>query len=445
MIKAVKSSIFSINSNKEKKNFFANTSWVLFERICQMIISLFIGAASARYLGPVNYGMLNYSMSIIAIFASITSLGLEGILIKEILITPKDSGKILGSSILMRIIASILSIIAINICIYTLNPNDYLILIIGVYQSIHLLFKSFEVIDFWFQSQLKSKYVVIAKIVAMIVVAMWKILLLIFGYSVKWFALSITIETIIIAVMLTFMYYNHGGVSLTASWTMCKKLITQSYHFILVSLCIVIYSQIDKIMIGQMLDKEMVGLYSAAITISQLWFFIPNAIINSARPLIMEAKNKSEEVYIKRLKQLYSVIIWMGVSVSITFLLIGKYIIWGLYGKSYIQAAIPLSINVWAGIFALLGTVRGIWIICENYTQYSKYYIVIGSIVNIILNYILIPIYGINGAAFATLMTQTTVALGAPLLFSKTRISPVHMISSLNLFKVFNLKFDRRE
>ena len=186
---------------------------------------------------------------------------------------------------------------------------------------------------------------------------------------------------------------------------------------------VAIYSQMDKIMIGKMLSDRDVGLYSTATLIAGMWIFVPTAIINSFRPMIMETKKSgNEQAYLLRLKQLSSAIIWLCLFVSTVVAIGGKYIILLLYGNAYIGATSALQIAIWFETFAMIGTCRGIWVLCENKAKYVKYYLGIGAVVNLVLNSALIPLMGIDGAALATLLTQVTTSIIAPMFFRETRV-----------------------
>lgn len=427
-----------------KSKLAKNTIWIIFERIIQMIISLIVGSLSARYLGPSNYGLINYGASIVALFTAITKLGLDGVIVKEYVNRKNENGTLIGTAIIMRTISSIISMLLIYITVLVLKPNNTLIHLLTLLQSISLLFQSFEIFDLWFQSNLNSKYTSIAKSLAYIVVSVYKIFLLVSSKSVIWFSFSTTLDYALIFIILSIMYKKNNGQKLTFSKNTAKLLFKQSYQFILSGLMVTLYMQMDKIMIGNMIDDLNVGLYSAATTICTLWAFIPEAIINSFRPVIYELKNKSEELYLKRLKLLYSIIFWLGILFCTFIVVFSKYIILILYGKNYLNAQTTLVIAVWYTSFAYVGVARNIWIVSENKNKYAKSFTIIGAIVNLVLNLIFIPKYGINGAAIATLFSQISVVIIAPLLYKDTRISTKYIVESILLINIRNNKSRRK-
>lgn len=405
-----------------KTKFIFNTSWIVGERVYQILLNLFITIFVARYLGPENYGILNYGASFIAFFLPLSSLGLEGVIIKELVKDSNDEGVIVGTSILMRFFASILSMISILVLIYSLNSNDSLIVKVAFIQSVTLIFKSVQIIEFWYQSKLMSKYSSIIKGIAYTIMSSYKIVLLIFSKNVLWFAFATALDSIVIAMLFLYSYNKASSKKIRFSFSTAKLLFYQSHHFILSGMIVAVYNQIDKIMIGQILNQTEVGFYSVAVAICGMWTFIPQAFINSGRPIIMKLKDVNPNQYLTRLKQLYFFIFWLGVLFAIFISVFSKPIILILYGSDFLNARIPLLISVWYTIFATLGVARGVWILSENKNSYVKKYLFWGSVLNLVLNFLLISRIGINGAAISTLITQIFTAFIAPLLYKETRV-----------------------
>lgn len=399
-----------------------NSFWIIAEQVFQMLVSLVVGVLSARYLGPQNYGTLNYTASFVTFFNSIATLGMEGVVIKKMIDDPSREGAYLGGCVVLRLGSSLLSVISIEIIIWQLNPGDQLKLWLGLIQGVQLFWRSLLILDSWFQRYLKSKFVSIGKMAACLIVAAYRIFLLATGKPVIWFAFAATISEMVVALTGLVFYRRESSQKLQADIHSGMEVLKESYHFILSGLMVAVYSQMDKIMIGSMLGDVEVGLYTTANTISSMWVFIPTAIINSFRPMILELKSeKYDDLYLRRLKQLYSALIWMCIAFSLFVMLFGRLLIWLLYGKAYLAATGALQICAWYELFAVIGTARGIWVLAEEKNKYVKYYLAIGAVVNLILNSWWIPAFGINGAAFATLVTQITTSLLAPLLFKETR------------------------
>ena len=404
-----------------KRKFAGNTGWMMAQQIYSMILSLIVGSLSARYLGPSNYGLLNYGASIISFFTIISKLGLDGIIINEIVRHREKLSSYLGTALVARLVASIISIGLVQGIIVFLEPDNQLLQVITFLQTFSLVFQCYEVFQYWYQVELKMKYVSIATMLALTVTAAWRIYLLSTGASVEFFALTNSIRYLVCGFVVIVIFFINTRIKLRFSLVDLKYLLSMSYHYIVSSLAVTLYSQIDKVMIGNQIGSEALGLYTAGSTIACLWEFIPNAIINSARPIILEKKEKSYEQYIKLLQMLFLGITILGIIVGIGVTLLGELGIWILYGKEYSGAYWPLVIILWSTSFAMISTARGIWLVAEDLNHFAKDFTIAGAIVNVILNSVLIPICGIVGASIATFASQITVCFIMPYCFKKTR------------------------
>lgn len=389
-----------------KNRVVKNTGWLIFEHIFRMILSLIVTSIVARYLGTYNYGLINYGLAYITIFLNISSLGIDSILVYEIISNEKKTGEMIGTAMFMRVISSLISVIFIYTIVSRINSNNGLLVIITFIQSISIIFASFDLLKYWFQSNLNSKYVVLSKLIAFTLVSSWRIILVALKVEVRYFAIATIIETFTTAVVLFISYYKHRGPNLKIKLSLMSVLLKKSYLFIVAGLLVSIYTQIDKIMLGKMFDISSVGIYTAAMNIAGLWIFIPMAMIESLRPLIMKEKNVSQERYEHLFSKLNSIIIWISIAAAISITLLSKYIIIIIYGSGFLESTPILIILVWSRIFSLLGTTRTIWLISENLKRYVNVLVGIGAIINFSMNLYLIPIYGALGAAIATIIAE---------------------------------------
>lgn len=420
---------------KLKKNrFLQNTSWIVGANLVQMVLSFIIGMISARYLGPSNFGVINYAAAIVAFFTSIANLGMEGVLVNEFTRKEYKNSEVLGTSLVMGLVSSIISSVLVVLLVGVLKQWDSLMIVVTFLQSLTLVFKAFNVFDYWFQSKLLSKYPSIIKCLSYIVMSAYKIFLLVTNKSVIWFAFSLGVDTLSIALGLMICYFVIEKGKIEFNGRLIWHILTQSAPFIISGLVSVIYTQMDKVMIEQFLnDSAQTGLYSAALTVCTTWLFLPQAFITSARPVILGMKDRNDSRYIVRLKQLYSFIIWGCIAVAAAITICAPIIIKILYGDAYAAAANTLRIVIWYTVFAMIGTARGIWILCEKKNKYVWRYLIVGSIVNVILNACLIPYLGITGAALATVFAQFTSAIIAPVFYKETRIHTKYVLESFFL------------
>lgn len=420
--------------NKLKGNkFFSNIIWDMGGKIFQMLLTLIVGMLTARYLGPSNYGIIGETASYVSFFSVICQLGFTSTMVKELMDGKDKEGEILGTTIFFRICTSLISSLAITCLLYVLKDGDKIIVWVAFLQSLSLIFQSFEMIHYWYQSRLETQVSVKIQSFAYVIMAIYKVLILALGRSVEWFAFSTALEAAMVAISLVWTYRKGSGGKLSVSISAGKEILKRSYHFILSGLMATIYGEMDKIMLGEMLSETAVGFYTAATKVSTMWSFILMSLINSSRPVIIASKNKSNDLYVKHNKRLYAAIIWIGIAAGLGITFLGKWIIYVMYGEAYLPATSSLQISAWYTMFAMLGTARGIWIVCENKAKYVKYYLGLGSILNVVLNYLLIPRFGPGGAAAATLITQIFTAVLAPIIFKETRIYTKYVFEALVL------------
>ena len=404
-----------------KSKFVGNTGWLLFQNIYSMLLSLVIGALSVRYLGPSNYGLIGYGSSLVSLFTCISQLGLNSILLNEIVDDPDEKGTIMGTALVMRLAASVVSFCCVLIFVAIIEPGNKILMVVTALQSFAILCNTYELLNEWFLSEMQSKVYVVAASVGATVVGVWKIVLLMLGASVQWFAASTTIQALVCGGIIFAVFMKRKQFKLRLSWQRAKEMFGKSNHYIISGLAIALYTQMDKVMLGKMMGEREVGLYTSAMTIAMLWEFIPQAIINSSRAVILEKKTKSHEAYLKLLQLLLLGISVMSICVGLGIQIFGKYVIYILYGQEYMGSVPILQMLIWSTGFAMLGTAQGIWNVAEDKNRYVKYYTLMGGIFNLIFNYFAIPVWGMAGAALGTFFSQVIVSLGAPLLFKNTR------------------------
>ena len=414
--------------------FVKNTSWILAGQIIRMLVSFLINIITTRYLGPSNYGVITYVTSYISFFTSIIALGLDGVIIFELVNDRENNGTILGTAMLMRLITSTVCVTAFMLLIRVTDGNDPTTVTVAVLQAIQLPFLCLDSINFWYQSRLESKYPVTVQTGAYIATSVYKVILLATGKSVEWFGFAVSLDIIAIGLSYLFLYRKHGGPRLRFSLHVAKRLLKSSFPFILANLMYVVYGQMDRIMIKQMIGSSTeVGLYSAALAICTIVGFIPVAILDSSRPVVMEAKGQDEYLYKLRFRQLAAAILWFSTLYSLGVTIFSRLIIFLLYGEAYLAANSCLKIAVWYTLFSYLGSAMNLWLICEKKNKYVFIFSCMGAITNLVLNCLLIPVWGINGAAVATFVAQFMTNFFFPLLTKDTRDYSIEVVRGVLL------------
>ena len=422
--------------NKEIKN----AGWLIGGKILQMLISFVVGLLTARYLGPGNYGLINYISAYVTFFASFCTLGINSIIIKDFVDNPNEQGATIGTTIFLRTLSSLFSALMIIGIVSIVDRNEPLTISVAVLCSISLIFQVFDTINYWFQSRYQSKVTSLVTLIAYIIVSIYKIILLITKMDVRWFAFATSIDYIFIALFLFIAYKKYKGPKLSLSKNKANSLLKKSYHYILSGMMVAIYGQTDKFMLKQMLNETEVGYYSVATAICSMWVFVLVAIIDSIYPTIMQLHGKDKDQFERKNRQLYAIIFYISIFVSIFFLLFGNFVVQILYGDAYLSSITPLKIVTWYTAFSYLGVARNAWVVCENKQKYLKYMYIGAAVINVILNFIFIPKWGATGAALASLITQIFTSLILPIMFKDMRPNVVLMIQAICLKNVFPKK-----
>jgi O-antigen/teichoic acid export membrane protein len=411
---------------------FKNAAWIIGCKIVQALINLVIGLLTARYLGPSNYGIINYVASIVAFAMPIMQLGLKNTLVKEFVQDPAREGEILGTALVINIISSVFCMLGCVSFVMVADAGEKQTILVCSLYSLTLLFQATEMTQYWFQSKLLSKYPSIATLCAYLVVAVYKLYLLITQKSIVWFALSNVLDYFLISLILMIIYKKLGGQPLRFHGKLCCQMLSRSKYYIIPGLMVMIFQHTDRIMIKLMIGEAETGMYSAAIACIGISGFVFSAILDTARPVILEAKKKDSTLYETRVTQLYSVINCVSLAQSIGMTVLAKPLVWLLYGPEYAESAGILAVAVWYITFGYYGIVRNIWILAEEKQKHLTGINVAGAIANVLMNLCLIPPLGAVGAAIASLVTQffTNVIIG--FIFKPIRRNNYLMVKSWN-------------
>lgn len=387
------------------KQVFHNAKWIIICKLVQSLLQLVVGMLCARYLGPSDYGLINYAASITAFALPLMKLGFDATMVYELVAEPEKEREIMGTSLLLNIVSSILCIGGVAAFVSVVNAGEPIVLLVCLLHSSSVFFAAVEMVQYWFQYKLMSKYPSVVMLLAYVVVSAYRIVLLITGKSVYWFALTNSIDFGLIGAALVFLYLKKGS-GFSFSWARAKQMLNKSKHYILAALMVTVIQNTDHVMLTNLIDESENGLYSAAITCVSTVQFVYIAIIDSFRPLILSAKNENTAEYQNNISRLYSIISYMSIAQAVLFCLFAKPIIWLLYGEAYFGAIPVLRILVWYFLFSAMGTVRNIWILAEQKQRYLWIINLSGALFNVALNGVMIPLWGASGAAAASLLTQ---------------------------------------
>jgi PST family polysaccharide transporter len=379
----------------------------MLERLVSITISFLVSVWVVRYLGPERYGIYSYALSFSYLFGVFARLGLDNILVRNLTRGEIPVGKILGTALTLRVVAALGAVILIAIIVFT-TQDQWIVQIAVLVMSGRLIFEAADVFDHWFQSQILSKYPVLVRSSTLILRAGGQVAFIIAGFPLIAFV-ALAAGRMILQTLGIFGFY--WRMAENRSWTfdfeVAYDMLQDSWPLIISSFSIAIYMKIDQLMIGYMIGSKDVGIYATAVKISELWYFLPMVVASSVFPKIVESRERvSKEKHQRRMQAFYDSMAIVSYVVIIPVVLMADPIVNLLFGSDYQQSAEILSIHIWAFLFVALGVARGRWLISENLTRFTMIAAVLGALVNVSLNYLLIPQFVGIGAAWATLVAQ---------------------------------------
>lgn len=437
MLEHIRSLFFG---NEEKKNIFENIIWLFFEKLFRYVVSFFVGVWVIRYLGPDRFGILSYAVAFTGIIGTFVGLGMSQVLTRELVKSPEKHSRLLSSALSMSFLSSFfISIVSIAL-IFLIRPNDMETIVLVAILSIAYCFRSLNLIQSYFSSQVKQKIIVPAVVTASFLAAALKVCLILYTASLYYFAGAIVFEQIILTIGVLYLFYKetNGSIPLRSyNKTTAKSLLKDSLPLMLSAMMIAIFMQIDQLMIRELIGNKEAGHYGVAVILVSLWYFIPGIITSSFFPKIIKSLEEDAELFKAQLQKLYNLIALLGYLIAIPVSLLATPIVSIIYGQEFAASAGMLSLLIWALLFSGLGIVKNAYIYAMNLTKIHLIITVLGAILNICLNLMLIPKYQGMGAVIATVISYSFTALFSNLFFKALRPNVIMMLRALVYPKIF--------
>ena len=390
------------------KRYFANTSWLMAERVFSMTVGMAVGVYVARYLGPARFGSLSFAMSLVALFVPLSQLGLDGIVVRELVRRPGEHDMVLGTALWLRGAGAFLAVTVIATVARLVTPggSGYELALV-CWVSLGIVFDALGVFDLYNQAAVKMKYSSVSSVVACVVSSCLKIYLIFVSAGVVWFAIADAVYRFVRLVSLGLFYRMFSGFlsRLAFNASLAIEMLSDSWPLVLSSVAVVIYMKIDQVMLRYMLGPAEVGIYAAAVKISEVWYFVPVLLSQSLFPAVVSARKISDDECRSRINKLLVLVAAFSYVVFAIVFLFGDEIVSIAFGGQYSGAAAILRIHIIALIFVGFGVVSGKWLLVENYTRLAFWRTFAGGMLNIIANLLLIPSCGGMGAAWATVVS----------------------------------------
>ena len=422
-----------LEDKQDLRKIVANTGWLFVDRIFRIGVGLVVGVWIARYLGPEQFGLYNYAIAFVSIFTSFATLGLDSIVVRDLVRTPTVQTEILGTAFFLKLISGLTTLITAVSIITLIHPTKHLThWLVGIIAA-RLVFQSFDAIDLWFQSKVESKYTIYAKNTIFILITFLNLLLIKLQAPLIAFAWINFIEIVLVSLGLVVVYQITGQT--VKAWRInlfrAKNLLNDSWPIILSGTAIYIQARIDQVMLGGMVGDLEVGQYSAALRLIEVFGFVPMIIHKSVTPKITQSKTESETVYFRNLLQVYRLMTILFLVIAIPLFLFSNRIVVSLYGHEYQTAGLLLSLSSVRLFFTNFGVARSLYIINENLFKHSLMTAAIGCMINIFLNYVLIPKYASAGSIIATIISFLVTTFIVDLFFKRTRENVKLMVKAI--------------
>lgn len=399
-----------------------NSLWLISDKVVRLAFGLAVWLWLARQAGADAFGQWNYAIALASLFGAVASLGLDGIVQRELLAGRHDRGVVLGSAIALRVSVGLVAAAACVGTIMVLRPGETVVQALVAFNALVFVLQSTQVIDWYFQSQMKNGISVMAMNAAFLAATAVRLILLWMGFPILWIGATLVLEAAIAAVLLIVAIRAYAGNRIDWRCTagVCRHLLAEGWPMLLSGLAVTLYMRVDQLMLASMLGDSAVGQFSAALRIAEVWYFVPMSIMAAAFPAMMARRAEGDEAYHAYLQQLYDAMAWLGIGVAAIVTIVAPSLVSLLYGDAYAEAADILRIQIWAGVTVAMSFVHSRWLLAEGLQRLSLLYALSGCTLNLCLNFLLIPQLGARGAAWATLTTQVAL-LPMQLLFPKAR------------------------
>lgn len=401
----------------------SNIGWMGSDRLVRMGGGVIIGVAVARYLGPSNFGLLNFGLAIYAIFNVLSNLGLDQLVVRDVVLLPEAEDEILGTCFLLKVLASLATTAAAIAFTAIASPHDTTSVKIVALLSFAAISQGFDVVDYFLQAKTRSRFAVVPKSVVFVAASIARLAAVFAKLSVLAFAWIAALEILFTELSLGVAHVLYHKRIRTWNFNRIRaaSFVRESWPLMFSSLLIMVYMRTDQILLGILASPATVGQYSAAVKISEIWYSIPAIVCASVMPRLLKHREGNPALYASRLQRLYDTMAACSLMLAIFISLIGRYLILLIYGAKYIQASGILAVHIWSGVFVVLGVIGGQQMIYENLTKVLLQRTAVGAVANIGLNYLLIPRFGGVGSAIATLVAYGLAGYAMDFFSSQTR------------------------
>jgi len=390
-----------------KQRIVENIFWAVLGKMVQLLSGLLVGVIVARYLGPENYGLMNYVISLVVLFQTFSIFGLDSIEIREEARSGQDFRTVIGTAFGLKVFFAILFMGLVILTSRLMDSDGYTTLLVVIY-SFTIVLNSFGVIRNYFFAIVQNKYVVKAEIVRTLFGIGIKVLLLALNVNLTWLLVAYTFDGVLLSSGFIVAYTKKVGS--IRQWhfdaTYARFLLKESFPLLLTSAAVIVYQRIDQVMIGQMLDKQAVGYFSVASRFVEILIFIPMMLVQTITPILVKTREKSQEEYAVKAQMFMNVSVWLSLLSSAIVAVVAYWLVQLTFGPAYWPAVIILQVMAFKAASVALSNTAGAMLVTEGLQRYAIFRDALGCVACIVLNYLLLPRFGVIAAAFVAIASN---------------------------------------
>ena len=387
--------------------------------------------AVARHLTPGSFGRLSFYLALVSLATPLMSLGLNSLVSREILQRPKDQNYIMGSAMALRLSAGLLASATGALCAYMMLPaEDAVLLTLMLFASVT---NAALIADFWLQAIMANRYAALSRISVVLISSIARLLAVEFEATLSTFVCIFAAELVLLNLVYISIYHfiSQGISSLRVSLSECRTLLKNSGWLLFSGIAAVLYLKIDQVMLGVLSNSSAVGIYAVAVKFSEVGYFVPVAIVTSYFPQLIDKRASDSSDYMLDIQKLNDFLFVLAIGFAFLISISGNWLIPWLFGELYAEAIPVLLVHVWGAAFVFMRTLLSKWLISESLFRLSFMSQMAGALFNISLNIYLIPLYGVLGAAYATVISH--VVAGYVVLFFHCDLRPMSRVVSRSL------------
>ncbi len=416
------------------RKYVVNTSWLMLGKFFQMAMGLVVGVVIARYLGPERYGALSYAVAFVGLFVPLATLGMESIVVRDMAGNPEPEchHELLGTAAVLRLFGTLLMSSCAVVTAVVMSVESLERTLIVIVMSSYF-FQILTIIEWYFRAMVISRYLFMAQLYQILISSLVKVTLVLWHAPLMAFAIAIVFDSFLLGVFLVFFYSRKERRLLKWRFNihLASELLAQSWPLVLSGAAIIIQARIDQVMLGSMLGREEVGLYSVALRMIEAFSFLAVVICNSIAPEVTVRRRRKDGSYYRLMKNLYRLMFLVFVAVSLPLFLYGTKLVVFMFGEDYRGAGVLLALLSVRLLFTNFGVARFLFITNEGLFKYSFIAAVIGAAINIMVNYALIPVWGASGAIIATIISFAVTTFVLDSLYPPARNNFMIMVSGL--------------